>query len=320
MNHYNYIILTEKPKLSILNDKLPIEIIDHIATFLPTLYLCVHYNRLIIVNIDTQQIIHIKLPLNINDAIFSLCGSKILCKTSNSIEEIDIKTHQITQLINTNIIHMGNLQQVKNNVVNFELHIIHMDIYNNNIVITKNNNEIIVIKNNNIIFNKTFDHQILNCKFISEDELIIIYNNNIITYNITTNKNNIIYKYIYNIIYLTIYNNQLLVCFYNNLLYYNKIHTIKSHLGNVLFKIKGAEFSGNNKYILLFGFESELSIIKILDKSNLNEIAIINLNENCRNMWIVSSNDFVIISETFFIITIWCLKTFKLLNTIYKFK
>ena len=310
MNSYNSIILNENHKISILNKELPVEIIDNISQFMGTLYLCVYPNKLIMINIETQQIICIKLTLNITDAIYSFCGSKILCKTQDSIEQIDIKTHEIKQLY-TDIIQSS---------------ITCMDIYNNNTVITNINNEIIVIKNNIIIFNKNVDYKILNCKFISENELIIVYNKQIFLYNIINNKKELLYEYQYNILYLTIYNNQLLVCFSNNKICYIrfdhyltvldiKLYNIKSN-----FEIKGAEFSGNNKYILLFGFESNLSIIKILDKLTMNEIAILNMNDRYNDLWIVSSNNSVIISESYIIINVWCLNTFKLLKTIPKFK
>jgi hypothetical protein len=305
MNSYNSLVLNECTKLSILYDKLPSEIIEHIEQFMPTLYLCVHRNRLIIININTFQTIHIKLKINVIDAIFSLCGSYILCKTLNSIEQIDIKTHAIKQLY-TNVIKPG---------------ILTMDICCNKTVITNVNNEINVIKNNNIIFNKIVDYKILNCKFLSENELIIVYDKKIILYNIINNKTKIIYEYKHRIVYLTIYNNQLLVCFSNNSLYIVNLKLQDSQLYNFNnFEIKGAEFSPDDKYIFLFGFKSNLSIIKILDKITMNQIAVLNLNENGRGLWIVSSTESIITSETFFMFNVWCLKTFKLLKTISKFK
>jgi hypothetical protein len=52
----------------------------------------------------------------------------------------------------------------------------------------------------------------------------------------------------------------------------------------------------------------------------MNQIAVLNLNENGRGLWIVSSTESIITSETFFMFNVWCLKTFKLLKTISKFK
>ncbi len=307
MECYNSLILNEKYKVSLLNDLLPIEILDHIKTFIPIQYLYIYSNRIILIDIETNNKRIIKADSNIIDAIFTRSGN-ILFSTSTSVYNINLNNNYLNNHLIVEMYKSTNSRVKCNNIRS-------IDTYENHLIINNDNEIIINNKNVNIINN---DNNIYNCKYLSKHELIIVVNENykkmsIYKYNIKTNNLILLFKYNKRILtYLSVYNNEFILCFSTDKIYYNN----KFYIFNI--NIRGAEFSGNNKYILLFGYENDLSIIKIIDKSTMIQIKQINLNENCRGLWLVSSNDKFIISETFNMLKIWCLDTFKLLKIIIK--
>lgn len=302
MECYNSLILNEKYKVSLLNDFLPIEILDHIKFFIPIQYLYIYNNRIILIDIETNNKRIIKMDSRIVDAIFTR-SANILCSTRTSVYNINLNNHLIVEM------YKSTKKQIQSN------NIISIDTYENHLIINNDNEIIINNKNINIINN---NYNIYNCKYLSKHELIIVVNENykkmaIYKYNIINNNLELLFKYNKWILtYLSVYNNQFILCFSTDKIYYNN----KFYIFNI--NIRGAEFSGNNKYILLFGYENDLSIIKIIDKSTMIQIYQINLNEKNSGLWLVSSNDKIIISETFNMLKIWCLETFKLLKTILK--
>ncbi len=302
MECYNSLILNEKYKVSLLNDFLPIEILDHIKFFIPIQYLYIYNNRIILIDIETNNKRIIKMDSRIVDAIFTR-SANILCSTRTSVYNINLNNHLIVEM------YKSTKKQIQSN------NIISIDTYENHLIINNDNEIIINNKKINIINN---DYTIYNCKYLSKHELIIVVNENykkmaIYKYNIINNNLELLFKYNKWILtYLSVYNNQFILCFSTDKIYYNN----KFYIFNI--NIRGAEFSGNNKYILLFGYENDLSIIKIIDKSTMIQIYQINLNEKNSGLWLVSSNDKIIISETFNMLKIWCLETFKLLKTILK--
>ncbi len=299
MQHYNPYILNERYKLSLLKKFLPNEILEYMEQFIPILYLHIKYDIILLIDIETKYYYLIDLPFTINDALFTFNGL-ILCKTYSSVYNIDWREKSIIEIYT-----------IERPTI-LLLNIISIDIYKNNYLISDKYNNII-INENKINYHK----KILNCKYLSENELILVINEflknySIIKYNIKTKQSELIYKYNEIVlVYLCISNGELLLCFSNNQLYYN------NNLYYFDFSIKSAEFSGNNKYILLFGKNNNKYMIKVLDKITMNEISTLNTNIPDYITPLISSIDKYLIIDSHMILEIWCLETFKFIKYIY---